>query len=78
MIKLVHEQKLEQIIKQLNRTMEQIRKYEPEANLFFASDGLPVSVNLHLKENLGEKERRNWIDSIYWSAYIYHSDCGGY
>jgi hypothetical protein len=70
----LHKKQLQTAVKNLNRIIKAIRKYIPNASIFFNGEE-KVNLNIH-KENMDSK---NWEDSLIFNAgNIEHSDCGGY
>jgi hypothetical protein len=78
-LKKIDRIKLEKAIDKLNKTMTEIRKYIPNANLFFNGEG-SLSCILHTAEQdpSGGLDNNEWRRSGVWSKSIGHADCGGY
>lgn len=78
-IKKADEVKLNKAIDMINETIESIRKYHPEANIFVAGEGT-TSLNIHTKPYTGceIKESLEWQYSSAYNKEMYYADCGGY
>ena len=76
-LKQTHKKQLENAVKNLNRIINAIRTYMPDANLFIHGEGI-VSLLVHEKDivKVGDDE---WYESrCYYAGDIKYCDCGGY